>query len=146
MNVIRSVVLTRRRWSRASFAVLIGVAAASLGACKSTSTPSAPTYTLVGRWVLTASANPGIPSGINTRIKTFTENEWVVEQTTTSGAVVFRHGGHYTLLGTAYTETVEFANASTANLVGQTFTATLNLGDNQFTQSAPFAETWTRMQ
>lgn len=100
---------------------------------------------LVGQWVLTASANPGNPSGINTRIKTFTENEWHIEQANASGAIVFRHGGRYTIRGTAYTETVDFANASTANLVGRTFTATVTLGANEFTQSDPFAETWTRV-
>ena len=102
--------------------------------------------TLAGQWVLTASANPGNPSGINTRVKTFTENEWLIQQTTAGGDVVFRHGGHYTLRGTAYTEMVEFANPNTANLIGQTFTATLNLGANQFTVSAPVAETWNRVQ
>lgn len=103
------------------------------------------TNPLVGEWVLTASANPGNPSGINRRIKTFTENEWLIQQTTVGGAVVFRHGGRYTLRGTAYTEMVDFANANTANLIGRTFTATLNLDANQFTQSAPIAETWSRV-
>ena len=70
----------------------------------------------------------------------------MIQQTTAGGAVVFRHGGHYTLRGTAYTETVEFANANTANLIGRTFTATLNLSADQFTQSAPIAETWNRVQ
>ena len=50
------------------------------------------------------------------------------------------------LRGTAYTETVEFANANTTNLIGRTFTATLNLSADQFTQSAPTAETWNRVQ
>jgi hypothetical protein len=104
------------------------------------------TNPLVGRWVLTASANPGNPSGINMRIKTFTEDGWLIEQTTAGGTVVFRHGGHYTLRGGAYTETVEFANANTTNLIGRTFTATLNLTADQFTQSAPIAETWNRAQ
>jgi hypothetical protein len=103
------------------------------------------TNPLVGQWVLTASANPGFPSGINTRIKSFTATGWVIEQATASGAIVFRHGGRYTLRGTAYSETVDFANASTASLIGQTFTATLSLGASQFTQSAPIAETWTRV-
>jgi hypothetical protein len=130
----------------------LGVAmAVSLVGCVSQTAPSETsgvevTNPLVGRWVLTASANPGNPSGINTRIKTFTEDEWLVEQTTAGGAVVFRHGGHYTLRGTAYTETVEFANANTANLIGQTFTATLNVSADQFTQTAPIAETWNRAQ
>ena len=52
----------------------------------------------------------------------------------------------YTLRGTTYTETVEFANANTAFLLGQTFMATISLSANQFTQSAPFAETWNRVQ
>jgi hypothetical protein len=104
------------------------------------------TNPLVGQWVLTASANPGSPSGINTRIKTYTENEWLIEQRTASGAIVFRHGGHYTLRGTMYVETVEFANPNTANLIGLTFNATVNVSGNEFTQSAPFAETWTRVQ
>jgi hypothetical protein len=228
LESIRSVVLTRRTVSHASFAVLIGVAAAAVGACGSKNAPSGPSRTivdlritgpnalligqravytatatyfrwrilsgerhmdpsstavgeissagqltawttgttnvsatfdgrtatlgvqvtnpLVGQWVLTASANPGSPSGINTRIKTYTENEWLIEQSTAGGAIVFRHGGHYTLRGTAYVETVEFANPNTANLIGLTFTGTVNVSDNQFTQSAPLAETWTRVQ
>ena len=104
------------------------------------------TNPLVGQWVLTASANPGNPSGIGTRRKTFTEDTWVVQQTAATGSVVFRHGGRYTLRGTEYSETVEFANPSTANLIGRTFTATLSLTANQFTQSAPIAETWSRVQ
>jgi hypothetical protein len=103
------------------------------------------TNPLVGRWVLTSSASPGNPSGINTRVKTFSENEWLIEQSTASGAIVFRHGGHYTLRGTAYSETVEFANPSTANLIGRTFTATVALSAREFTQSAPILETWTRL-
>ena len=104
------------------------------------------TNPLVGQWVLRASTNPGNPSGIGTRTKTFTENTWVVQQTTATGTVVFRHGGRYTLRGTEYSETVEFANASTASLIGRTFTATLSLTANQFTQSAPIAEEWSRVQ
>jgi hypothetical protein len=227
LKSVRSVVLTRRTLWPASFVVLIAVAGASVGGCRSKDTPSEPSRTivdlritgpnalisesanytatatysddtsssesatwsssstavaeissggqltalttgsttvsasfdgltatlavqvtnpLVGQWVLTATTNPGNPSGINTRIKTFTENTFLIQQTAASGAVLFRHGGRYTLRGTAYTETVEFANASTAGLIGQTFMATLNLGANQFTQSAPVAETWTRVQ
>ena len=101
---------------------------------------------LIGQWVLTASTNPGNPSGIGTRTKTFTEDTWTIQQTTASGSVVFRHGGHYALRGTEYSETVEFANANTANLIGRTVTATLILAANQFTQSAPVAETWSRVQ
>ena len=96
--------------------------------------------------MLAASPNPGNPSGIGTRFKTFTETEWLIQQTTATGAVVFRHGGRYTFRGTEYSETVEFANANTANLIGRTFTATLSATANQFTQSAPIPEEWSRVQ
>jgi hypothetical protein len=58
---------------------------------------------------------------------------------------VFRHGGRYTLRGTAYSETVDFANPSTASLIGRTFTSTVTLGADRFTQASQGSvEEWNR--
>ena len=105
------------------------------------------TNPLVGQWVLAAATNPGNPSGVNTRTKTFTETEWVINQPNpATGTVVFRHGGHYTLRGTEYSETVDYANTSTASLIGRTFTATVKAEGSRFTQSSSNAnEEWNRV-
>ena len=102
---------------------------------------------LVGKWLLTASSNPGNPSGIGTRVKTLTATDWEIVQTNpTTGATVFRHGGRYTLRGTDFSETVEFANASTASLIGQTFTSKVTASADRFTQvSTTFNEEWSRI-
>jgi hypothetical protein len=105
------------------------------------------TNPLIGQWVLSAASNPGSPSGIGTRTKALTQTDWVVEQRhPATGAIIFRHGGRYTIRGTEYSETVDFANASTASLIGRTFTATVNASANQFTQSSSGGtEEWTRI-
>jgi hypothetical protein len=105
------------------------------------------TNPLIGQWILTAASNPGNPSGVGTRTKALTETDWVVEQKhPATGAIIFRHGGRYNIRGTEYSETVEFANASTASLIGRTFTATVNASANQFTQSSSGGtEEWTRV-
>ena len=105
------------------------------------------TNPLVGQWLLAASTNPGNPSGIGTRTKMFTETEWVISQPNpATGGVLFRHGGRYTLRGTEYSEAVEYANPSTASLIGRTFTATVKAEANRFTQSSSNAtEEWSRV-
>jgi hypothetical protein len=108
------------------------------------------TNPLVGKWVLASASNPGNPSGIGTRTKTFTETEWSITQPhPATGAIVFHHGGHYTLRGTEYRETVDFANQSTASLIGRTFIFAVNVFPDRFTQAgtatAPITEEWNRV-
>jgi hypothetical protein len=98
---------------------------------------------LVGQWLLAA----GNPGAIGRSVKSFTETEWEVSQPNpATGGLLYRHGGHYTLRGTEYAETVEFANASTAQFIGRTFAATVTAEANRFTQATPgqVTEEWTR--
>lgn len=104
------------------------------------------TNPLPGRWLLAAAAIPGSPSGIGTRVKEFTDTQWVITQPNPNGGPpVFHHGGRYTLRGTEYIETVEFANASTASFIGRTFTLQVNLGTDSYMQLGAFTEEWRRI-
>jgi len=108
------------------------------------------TNPLIGKWLLAIASNPGNPSGIGTRTKTFTETEWSITQPNpATGAIVFHHGGHYTLRGTEYIETVEFANESTASFIGRTFTFAVSVFPDRFTQAGttttPITEEWNRV-
>jgi len=109
---------------------------------------------LLGEWLLIASNSPGNPSGINMRHKTFTDTGWEITQKAATGAVVFHHGGHYEIVGSQYTEHVDFANANTASLIGTVGAYQVQFDGAIYTQTGtsasrgtggPLAETWTRI-
>src|SRR5262245_47502229 len=78
---------------------------------------------MIGTW-----ARAGTPDKVErapdlTRLKFITGKHWAVTQhDPKTGKVLFHHGGTYTLDGDMYTESVEYANESTADLIGQKFT------------------------
>ena len=97
--------------------------------------PDAVRGRLVGNWLLLSTNRPSNPSGVGIATKTFTEDLWEVNQNDpVTGAVVFRHGGHYTLSGSDCVEYVDFACPSTAYLVGQIFTFTVTFDGNTHRQ------------
>jgi hypothetical protein len=101
---------------------------------------------LVGEWILVSSDRPGNPSGIGIRRKTFTQATWsMVQKDPATGIVAFEHSGEYKLEGTAYTEKVTRAGASTANLIGQTFKCQVTVSGDTYTQVGPWNETWRRV-
>jgi hypothetical protein len=109
---------------------------------------------LVGEWLLSASNSPGTPSGIGTRHKTFTADRWEIVQRDEPGQTVFHHGGTYSLANTSYIEHVDFAEANTAHLVGQTLTFVVQFGAGTYQQTGttptrgaggPVLEVWTRL-
>lgn len=113
------------------------------GAAQSSEAPSP----LVGEWILVSSDRPGTPSGIGIRRKTFTQTTWsIVQRDPARGIVVFEHGGEYALSGVDYTEKVTYAGPTTLNLVGQTFTYRVTVGDDDtYSQvDGMWNETWKR--
>ena len=135
---------------------IIGGAAAAGGAvyvtkyAKKDAAPVVEPPPLLGGWVLLSTSNPAqsATQGIGRRRKVFTETTFEVSETSaTSGALLFRHGGTYTLDGTSYVETVQFGEAGSANIVGQTFQFTITIEGSTFTQTGennPFTEVWGR--
>ena len=74
---------------------------------------------IIGTWVLVESDRPGTPSGIGSRLKSYTGTHWMVTQPDPKiGLVVFHHGGLYTLEGDMLTEKIDFAGASTQGVIG----------------------------
>ena len=128
--------------------VLVLAAVSSLG-CGSPTSPSSPppASPLIGEWVLVTSDRPGTPSGIGVRRKVFTQTTWsITQRDPATGDVVFHHGGTYTLTGSTYRETVEFANSTTANLIGQTFTYQVTIQGDTYSQlEGQFNEVWKRV-
>jgi len=106
---------------------------------------------LVGTWVLV-----GTPDKVTDRpksgggLKFFTGRHWVITQADPkTGQVVYHHGGTYTLDGDTYTETVEYANENTAELIKKTFKFKIKVEGDTFTQVAvgadnPYTQVWKR--
>jgi hypothetical protein len=103
---------------------------------------------LIGAWVLVGTPdNIGEPPATGGRLKFRTGRHWAITQADNSGKVVFHHGGTYTLSGEEYAETVEYANESTANLIGETFKFHVKLEGDKYTQIGignPYTEVWKR--
>ena len=81
------------------------------------------------------------------RRKVFTQTTWsITQRDPATGDVVFHHGGTYTLSGSTYRETVEFANPSTASLIGQTFTYQVTIQGDTYSQlDGQWNEVWKRI-
>jgi beta-lactamase regulating signal transducer with metallopeptidase domain len=112
--------------------------------------PKSPTQKdLHGTWVLTG--ENGVvsePPGAGARLKSFSGTNWSITQTDPkTGAVIFRHGGTFALNGDEYSETVEFANESTKELIGQTFKFKIKIEGDKLTLIGvgnPWNEVWKR--
>ena len=106
---------------------------------------------LIGTWVLVGTPDKvGEAPKSGGRLKFFTSRHWAITQADPeTGKVVFHHGGTYTLDGDTYTETVEYANDSTADLIKKTFTFKIKVEGDTYTQVAvgddnPYSEVWKR--
>ena len=84
------------------------------------------------------------------RLKLIVGGMWTItESDPETGKVVFHHGGSYTLNGDTYVEKVEFANESTADLVGAKHTFRVRGEGEKLTQIGvgnPWKEEWTRVR
>src|SRR5664279_2787159 len=91
---------------------------------------------LVGTWILV-----GKPGGVSEapptggRLKHLTGGHWDITQADpNTGVTIFHHGGTYSLKGSEYLETVEYANESTTNLIGQTLKFRIKIEGDTLTQ------------
>jgi hypothetical protein len=103
---------------------------------------------LIGAWVLAGTPDKEEePAATGARLKFITVKHWTITQSDEAGKVVFHHGGTYTIDGDEYTETVKYANESTAELIGKSFKFKIKLeGDkyNQIGVGNPYTEVWRR--
>ena len=135
-----------RRWAVLAAVLLVSVAVLPVGADdpapKKKAEPAALAKQLVGTWTL--------DGGQGARLKFFTGKHWAItEADAKTGKVVWHHGGTYTLVGDTYTETVEYANESTANLIGKEYKFKVKVEGDVYQQTAvgednPFTESWKR--
>ena len=106
---------------------------------------------LAGTWILVGTPDKTIdPPASGGRLKFITGGHWAVTQADpTSGKVIFHHGGTYVIDGDTYSETVEYANESTADLIKKTFKFRIKMDGDTFIQTPigpdnPYAEVWKR--
>jgi hypothetical protein len=132
------------------FALGLAVAAVLASACNAAPTSPTSSSPLEGAWVLVSTTNTsgGSANAPGNRVKVFAGATWSITQTDpNTGTIIYRHGGSYTLIGRNYAETVEYAGASTASLIGRTFHFEMNINADEFTQVGidnPYTETWRR--
>lgn len=92
---------------------------------------------LIGTWILVGApdevADPPKSGG---RLKFLTGKNWCITQADPkTGKVIFHHGGTYILDGDTYTETVEYANENTAQLINKTFKFKVKVEGDTYTQT-----------
>lgn len=84
------------------------------------------------------------------RTKFIAGGQWTItECDPKTGAVVFHHGGTYTLDGSTYTEKVVFANDNTSNLKGNSHKFEITIDGDVIHQKGignPWNEDWTRIK
>ena len=112
-------------------------------------TPSQLARDLIGTWILA-----GTPNRFDERpsakgpFKFFTGRYWTFTQADpATGKVVYHHGGTYTIDGDNYTETINYANESTAHMIGQTLRFKLKIEGDTLSQTGignPYAQVWKR--
>jgi len=105
---------------------------------------------LIGTWTLAEAATPGTPSGVGSRLKFFTGTHWMITQPDPkTGEVVFHHGGRYTIAGDTLATSIDFANGSTASLIGNKHDFKIAVDGDTFKQTGinnPYTETWKRVK
>jgi hypothetical protein len=106
---------------------------------------------LVGTWAL--AGTPGEekePPAKGGRLKFFGAKNWTITQADPdTGAVVFHHGGTFTLDGNKYSETIEYASEGTKDLIGKTLHFTIKIEDDKLTQQGidnSYNEIWKRVK
>jgi hypothetical protein len=103
---------------------------------------------IIGTWALAGTSDKIEEVADAARLKFLTGKHWTVTQNDPkTGKVIFHHGGTYTLDGDVYTESVEYANESTAELIGQKYKFKVKVDGDVFTnigQGNPWNEAWKR--
>jgi len=106
---------------------------------------------LIGAWVLVGRPDHiGKAPSSGGRIKFFTGDHWCMTQSDPkTGVVLFNHGGAYTLDGDTYHESVDYANASTIEHVGNKGNYTIKIEEDTLTSigiNNPWKEVWKRLK
>ena len=106
---------------------------------------------LIGTWILvgTPGDTGGVPA-VGGRLKSVTDTHWSITQADPeTGATLFHHGGTWSLKGNEYSEQIDYANANTKSLVGNTFKFTFKVEDDTLTLIGvgnPWKEVWKRLK
>jgi hypothetical protein len=104
---------------------------------------------LIGAWVLVGEPGNVADPKPGARMKFWGAKNWVITQANPeTGAVVFHHGGTYTLDGDKYVETITFANENTASLIKTELRFTIKVEGDTYTQLGdgnPYSEVWKRI-
>jgi hypothetical protein len=82
-------------------------------------------------------------------LKFISNGRWIITNRDAAGKVLFHHGGTYTYDGINYVESVEFANESSAEMIGSKFKFELSVKDDVLHQKGvdnPWTEDWTRVK
>ena len=104
---------------------------------------------LAGTWLLAGTPDqPVEPPASGGRILFIGGGHWAITQADPqTGAVVYHHGGTYTLDGDQYVETVRYANPNTANLISKAHTFKVKVEGDKLTKTGvgnPWNEVWKR--
>ncbi len=146
---------TQRRVIRAAAVLLVTAIVLSVGAGYQQPNGKAGTAKLakelIGTWILVGTPDKvGEPPESGGRLKFFTGRHWLITQADPkTGKVVYHHGGTYTLDGDTYTENIEYANESTAQLIKTSFKFKIKVEGDTYTQIGigddnPYNEVWKR--
>jgi hypothetical protein len=118
------------------------------GQSKTDANPPSLARGLIGTWDFAGTPDKEEePPAKGGRLKSFTGKHWTITHYDEAGKVTLHHGGTYTIDGDEYTETVKYANETTAELIGQSFKFKIKLEGDKYTQTGignPYTEVWRR--
>ena len=118
------------------------------GQLKTDASPSPLAKGLIGTWDMAGTPdNEEEPLAKGGRLKFITGKHWTLTHYDEAGKVTLHQGGTCTIDGDEYTETVKYANESTAENIGKSFKFKVKLEGDKYTQTGmgnPYTEVWRR--
>src|SRR5262249_58667257 len=118
------------------------------GQPKTDASPSPLAKGLIGTWDFAGTPDKEEePPAKGGRLKFITGKHWTLTHYDEAGKVTLHQGGTCTIDGDEYTETVNYANESTAENIGKSFKFKVKLEGDKYTQTGlgnPYTEVWRR--